>query len=111
MHQKTDQIFTLASFNTPFGSQVAIQPSLQPGTSHRLDIDPMVITGTISPKTPIGIKGVFPNVKWSYTSSAIIIMPSFRAVSAICSFQVLEIRITYKKGSTQVKVKIPTLAK
>jgi len=44
-----------------------------------------VITGTISAKIPIGIKGLFPKAKWSYTSSAMIIIPSFLAVSAICS--------------------------
>jgi hypothetical protein len=83
-----DQTFTLVSFKMPFGSQVAIQPSRQPGTSHLLDIAPKVMTGTVLPKTPIGIKGLLPNAKWSYTSSAIINMPSSPAVSAICSLQV-----------------------
>ena len=77
--------WTLASFKMPSGSHVAIQPSRQPGTSHLLDIDPKVITGAILPKTPIGLKGLSPNAKWAYTSSAIIIMPSSLAVSAICS--------------------------
>lgn len=80
----TDRELTLASFKMPFGSHVAIQPSRQPGTSHLFEIDPKVITGTVFPKTPIGIKGLFPNAKWSYTSSAIISKPSFLAVSAIC---------------------------
>lgn len=44
----------------PLGSQVAIQPSLQPGTAHLFDIAPKVITETVSPKTPIGTKGVVP---------------------------------------------------
>jgi hypothetical protein len=69
------------------GSVVTIQPSRQPGTTHLLDIAPRVRTGTISPKTPIGTKGLFPKVKWSYTSSDITIIPNFFAVFAICDYK------------------------
>ena len=91
-------MFTLASFKMQFRSHIAIQPSRQPGTSHLFDIDPTVITGTVSAKIPIGIKGLFPKAKWSYTSSAMIIIPSFLAISAICSFPVREF-IRFKRST------------
>lgn len=67
----------------PLGSVAAIQPRRQPGTIHRLEMPPSVITGATSPNTPIGTNGLLPNAKWSYTSSLITIIPSFLAVSAI----------------------------
>lgn len=48
----------------PLGSQVAIQPSRQPGTIHLFDIDPRERTGTMDPNSPIGTYGLLPNAIW-----------------------------------------------
>ena len=39
---------------------MAIQPTLQPGLTHPLDMDPSVITGAIDANFPMGIKGLSP---------------------------------------------------
>lgn len=61
---------------------MAIQPILQPGTTHPLDMDPSVITGAIDAKIPMGIKGLSPYTTCLYTSSDITTIPSFLAISA-----------------------------
>ena len=74
---------TLGSRYMPLGSLVTNQPSRHPGTIHLFDRDPSVRTGTSDPKTPIGTNGFFPKARCPYTSSAIIRILCFFAVSAI----------------------------
>lgn len=64
------------------GSHTATQPRRHPGTIHRLDRDPIVSTGAMWPKTPMGINGELPKTKLPYTSSAMTRIPSFLATSA-----------------------------
>ena len=67
---------------TLLGSFIAIQPIRQPGTSHPLEMEPSVTTGTIDANIPIGTNGFFPYIVSLKTSSEITIIPSFLAISA-----------------------------
>lgn len=67
------------------GSLMTNQPSLQPGTNHLLDKEPRVKIGVIELNNPIDIKGFSPNARCPYTSSAMINVFTFLAVSATWS--------------------------